>query len=55
MPIQGCTKDGKPGFKYGDRGTCYTYTPGNEASRQRALAKAQAQERAIKASGYKEK
>lgn len=55
MPIQSCTKNNKPGFQYGDRGTCYTYTPDNEASRQRALTKAKAQRKAILASGYKEK
>lgn len=48
MPIKSCQKDGKPGFKFGDRGKCYTYTAGNEASRRVALAKAQAQMRAIK-------
>jgi len=30
MPIRSCQKDGKPGYKYGDEGACYTYTPGDE-------------------------
>ena len=55
MPIKACRSGGKPGYKFGDSGTCYTYTPGNEASRNRAKSKAQRQERAIRASGYKEK
>lgn len=53
MPIQSCTKNGKPGFKYGASGKCYTYTTGDEASRQQALEKAKAQARAIRASGGK--
>lgn len=41
MPIKSCTGDGKkPGFKYGDSGKCYTYTPNNEASRKKAKKKA---------------
>lgn len=53
MPIQGCTKNSKPGFKYGVKGTCYTYTPHNETSRRAALEKALTQMRAIKAQGGK--
>ncbi len=55
MPIMGCVKNGKPGFKFGKSGACYTYTAGNEESRKRAIEKARAQERAIRASGWKEK
>lgn len=54
MPIKRCQKDGKPGFKFGTSGKCFTYTAGNAASRERAKKKAQAQERAIRASGFKE-
>ena len=49
MPIQTCQKDGKPGLKFGPSGACFTYTPGDEASRQAAMSKAAAQGRAIKA------
>ena len=49
MPIQSCTKDGKPGFRWGKTGKCYIYIPGNEKSRKEAIAKAQKQARAIKA------
>ena len=47
MPVQSCTKDGKPGFRWGKTGKCYTYS--NEKSRKEAIAKAQKQARAIKA------
>lgn len=40
MPIKTCTSGGKPGYKWGDTGKCYTYTAGNEASRKAAKAKA---------------
>lgn len=48
MPIQSCHARGKPGFKWGSQGKCYTYTSGNERSRKRAIEKAQTQGRAIK-------
>ena len=51
MPVQGCSSGGKPGFKWGDSGACYTYESGNEVSRQSARKKAEAQGRAIKARG----
>jgi len=53
MPIKECQKNGKPGYKYGDSGNCYTYEPGNKASREKAKDKAQEQASAIHASGYK--
>jgi SPP1 gp7 family putative phage head morphogenesis protein len=49
MPVVACQKGGRPGFKWGSRGFCYTYTPGNKAGRKRARAKAAAQGRAIEA------
>lgn len=55
MPVKGCRSGGKPGFKFGDKGTCYTYTLNNQKSRGRARKKAEAQERAARASGFKEK
>lgn len=55
MPIEHCRRDGKPGYRWGKTGKCYIYTPGDKASRKRALKRAQAQEQAIKAAGYKEK
>jgi len=50
MPRQTCQVKGKPGYKFGENGTCYTYTSGDAASRKRAQARADKQGRAIKAS-----
>jgi len=46
MPVRRCQSDGKPGFKWGDSGKCYTYTEGDQASRDRARAAAERQGRA---------
>lgn len=51
MPVKRCRKDGKPGYKWGNEGKCYTYTPGSEAARRRAELKAKEQGQAIKAEG----
>ena len=48
MPVKKTTKDGKPAFKWGDKGKPYVYTPGNKASRERAKELAAKQGRAIK-------
>jgi len=40
MPVKTCSEGGKPGYKYGNRGKCYTYTPGDETSRKTAKLKA---------------
>jgi len=40
MPLKRCRKDGKPGYKWGDRGKCYTYTPNNDKERREAKKKA---------------
>jgi len=47
MPIQTCQFENKPGFKWGDSGKCYTYTPNNEGSLRNARKKAIAQGIAI--------
>lgn len=47
MPVERCTIKGKPGYRYGKTGTCYLYTSGNKASRERAKAQARAQGLAI--------
>lgn len=47
MPVKKCEKDGKPGYKWGDSGACYTYTSGNEQSRKNAKKKAHKQGAAI--------
>lgn len=47
MPIKSCQSENKPGFKWGDAGKCYTYTPKNEGSMRNARKKATAQGLAI--------
>lgn len=47
MPIKHCAHKGKPGFKWGDNGTCYTYESTNVVSIARAKLKAQMQGKAI--------
>lgn len=42
MPVKGCSKNGKPGKKYGNSGKCYTG--------KSATAKAKRQGRAIETS-----
>lgn len=47
MPIKECRLEGEPGFKWGDEGKCYTYSPNNEGSKRNAKKKATAQGIAI--------
>jgi len=51
MPVKRCRKNGKPGYKFGNSGKCYTYTAGNDTSRNRAKNKAHIQGAAIKGRG----
>lgn len=55
MPVKKCSNNGKPGFKFGDSGHCYTYVAGDPASMKEARKKALMQEIAIRASGWSEK
>lgn len=43
MPLQRCQLEGKPGWRWGDAGACYTYTPGVPSSEAAAKKKAMAQ------------
>jgi hypothetical protein len=52
MPVERCSDSGKPGFRFGDSGKCYTYTQGDQAGMRSARDKARAQERAAYASGF---
>ena len=36
MPIQDCNLNELPGYKWGQDGKCYTYTPDNERERRNA-------------------
>lgn len=47
MPVKPCSEGGKPGYKCGNSGKCYTYSPNNESSRKRAKRKAILQCRAM--------
>lgn len=40
MPVNNCSDAGKPGYKWGDRGKCYTYTAGDEKAKGQAKKKA---------------
>lgn len=40
MPLQTCSSDGKPGYRWGESGRCYTYEPGDDAGRKRAKQQA---------------
>lgn len=40
MPLKNCSDGGKPGYKWGDAGHCYTYTKDNPASQKSAKKKA---------------
>lgn len=52
MPVKQCQEDGRPGYKWGDEGKCYTYTEGNESSKKRAKAKAAKQGAAAQANKW---
>tara|TARA_B100002019_G_scaffold81384_1_gene70256 strand:- start:4084 stop:5139 length:1056 start_codon:yes stop_codon:yes gene_type:complete len=52
MPVERCSEGGKPGFRFGDSGKCYTYTEGDTPGMRQARNKARAQERAAYASGF---
>lgn len=54
MPVQKCQSSGRPGYKWGESGKCYTYAPGDRASRLRAKRKAEEQGRAARTSGYED-
>lgn len=49
MPVQQCREKGRPGFRWGESGKCYTYDPSNKRARLRARLQAEAQGEAIKA------
>jgi len=46
MPTMTCQKNGKPGYKYGEHGTCYTGSGGKRKALKQAVA--------IHASGFRE-
>ena len=40
MPIKSCQINNEPGYKWGDQGKCYAYTPGDEESKKAAKKQA---------------
>lgn len=36
MPVKDCSENGKQGYKWGDEGKCYTYSPNNEGEKRNA-------------------
>ena len=52
MPVEQCQSNGKPGYRWGESGACYTYTPNSDRSRVRARKKAQKQGQAIEISRH---
>lgn len=40
MPLKACESDGKPGYKWGDSGSCYVYPKGDKAAQKAAKKKA---------------
>lgn len=52
MPVRRTTVGGVPAYRWGGRGTAYTFDPDDPASRRRALRQAQAQGEAARARGY---
>lgn len=48
MSIKRCKVAGKPGFKWGDFGRCFTYQVGNIGGMERAKRQAIAQGRILK-------
>jgi len=40
MPVKSCEENGKPGYKYGDAGKCYTYKPNDAIERNKAKRQA---------------
>lgn len=54
MPVQPCNENGKPGYRWGEAGKCYTYTPGNRRGRADARVKAEVQGYAVEKGGYSE-
>jgi hypothetical protein len=50
MPVMRCISEGRPGFRWGSEGKCYTYAPSDPASRERARRQAERQGQAVEAS-----
>lgn len=47
MPVKECQEEGKPGYKWGEEGKCYTYNPNNEGQKRKSKKSAITQGLAI--------
>ena len=54
MPVKSCEIDGRPGYKWGESGKCYTFDSGDKESMARARSRASAQGVAAYYAGYRE-
>lgn len=54
MPVMRCMKDSRPGWKWGENGTCYTYDAGNDDASDRAERQAERQGRAVESSKHRD-
>jgi len=52
VPVERCSIDGKPGYRWGEEGKCYTYDPDDSSSRAAALARAHEQGVAVESSKH---
>lgn len=52
MPVVQCSVDGKPGYRWGESGKCYTYDEGDADAMMVARQRAYAQGQAAYSSGY---
>lgn len=52
MPVHECQENGRPGYKWGDKGNCYD--PKDSTARAKAMADAHKQGAAAMANGAKE-
>jgi hypothetical protein len=50
MPVEDCSEGGKPGYRWGSAGACYTFSPGDDAARRKAKQRAYIQGAAVQAS-----
>ena len=55
MPVNSCNENGKPGYRWGNSGKCYVYSPGSEVARKKAKQRAYLQGAAATGGTMKEK
>lgn len=53
VPVQKCSNNGRPGYKWGNSGTCYTYNANDTTSQAAARKKASMQGAAARVSMYR--